>query len=515
MMEFNEFINNTRLIEIPMGGRKFTRVSDDEMKFSKLDCFLLNEKFNEMWGNLSVVALDRKLPDHCPIVIKDVELDFGPKPFRVFNIWLEESDFSKVVEVACCIFRDRLKNVKASLRIWSKGKFGGHKKKMEKLRNDAIEWELETKKRVFTDRERESWLEARKQCTPLLPFRCDLILGVLQWDIEGDENSKFFHAHVRRRNNKCNIRGLMVNGLWCEDPTTIKEEMARYYKKLFSKGGVIRPIFYSNKIVKILEEEAHMLELGFNEKVIQWFWDKMEISRGCNASFITIIPKVADPLALGDFCPISLIGCYYKIIAKILAERVKRVVGNVVGEVQNAFIKGRFILDGVLVANKTMEYLKKKKERERLNAIVTEAVEKGIFRGVIVGENKVTFSHLQYVDDTIFFGEWNKENSKSLLCILKCFEEVSGLKVNYNKSKIYGVGVNDGDMAEMARWMGCGIGEFPFTYLGLPIGENMRRVNAWGPMVEKFKNRLADWKAKTMSFEGRLTLVKSFLGSLP
>ncbi|GKD23128.1 reverse transcriptase domain, reverse transcriptase zinc-binding domain protein [Tanacetum coccineum] len=72
--------------------------------------------------------------------------------------------------------------------------------------------------------------------------------------------------------------------------------------------------------------------------------------------------------------------------------------------------------------------------------------------------------------------------------------QVSGLKVNYNKSKIYGIGVNEEDMADIARWMECGIGEFPFTHLGLPIGENMRRVNAWGPVVEKFKNRIADWK---------------------
>ncbi|GJX47851.1 hypothetical protein Tco_0273041 [Tanacetum coccineum] len=70
-------------------------------------------------------------------------------------------------------------------------------------------------------------------------------------------------------------------------------------------------------------------------------------------------------------------------------------------------------------------------------------------------------------------------------------------------------------MADMARWLRCGIGKILFTYLGLPIGENMRRVNAWGQVVEKFKNRLADWKAKTMSFGGRLTLVKSVLGSLP
>ncbi|GJZ05891.1 reverse transcriptase domain, reverse transcriptase zinc-binding domain protein [Tanacetum coccineum] len=151
---------------------------------------------------------------------------------------------------------------------------------------------------------------------------------------------------------------------------------------------------------------------------------------------------------------------------------------------------------------------------EGLNALVSEAVEKGIFRGVAVGEDNVTVSHLQYADDTIFFEEWNKENAKSLMCILKCFEEDSGLRVNYNKSKIYGIGVNEGEMSDMARWMRCEIGEFPFTYLGLPIRENMKRVNAWYLVVEKFKKRLASWKTKTMSFAGRLTLVKSVLGSL-
>ncbi|GKD67130.1 putative RNA-directed DNA polymerase, partial [Tanacetum coccineum] len=152
---------------------------------------------------------------------------------------------------------------------------------------------------------------------------------------------------------------------------------------------------------------------------------------------------------------------------------------------------------------------------ERLNTIVTEAVEKGIFRGVVVGENKVSVSHLQYADDTIFFGEWNKENAKTLMCILKCFEEVSGLKVNYNKSKVYGIGVTERELSDTASWIGCGIGDFPFTYSGLLIGENMRRVKAWCTVEEIFKNRLSDWKAKTMSFGGRLTLVKSVLGSLP
>ncbi|GJU71360.1 hypothetical protein Tco_1262765 [Tanacetum coccineum] len=101
------------------------------------------------------------------------------------------------------------------------------------------------------------------------------------------------------------------------------------------------------------------------------------------------------------------------------------------------------------------------------------------------------------------------------MCILKCFEEVSGLRVNYNKSKLYGFGVNEVDLRDMARWMRCRVGEFPFTYLGLPIGENMRRVGAWNTVMVKVKNHLADWKSKSMSFEGRLTSIKSVIGRLP
>ena len=106
-------------------------------------------------------------------------------------------------------------------------------------------------------------------------------------------------------------------------------------------------------------------------------------------------------------------------------------------------------------------------------------------------------------------------SARVFMCILKCFEEVSGLKVNLNKSRLYGVGVPQREIEGMARWMGCCMGEFPFTYLGLPIGSNMRRESAWRPVVDKVKKRLSEWRAKTISFGGRLTLVKSVLGSLP
>lgn len=83
---------------------------------------------------MASVSLDRKLSDHCLVVLKDIELDFGPKPFRFFDVWLQESDIEKVVSFAWalsvrsrrpdCIYRDKLKNVKSALKSWSMKRFG-------------------------------------------------------------------------------------------------------------------------------------------------------------------------------------------------------------------------------------------------------------------------------------------------------------------------------------------------------------------------------------------------------
>ncbi|GJS17780.1 cytochrome P450 [Tanacetum coccineum] len=78
---FNDFILGENLIDMPLGGKRFTRISDDGLKFSKLDRFLINQKFGSEWNSLSVVAMERKLSDHCPLVIYDKVVDFGPKSF--------------------------------------------------------------------------------------------------------------------------------------------------------------------------------------------------------------------------------------------------------------------------------------------------------------------------------------------------------------------------------------------------------------------------------------------------
>nr|GEY81883.1 RNA-directed DNA polymerase, eukaryota, reverse transcriptase zinc-binding domain protein [Tanacetum cinerariifolium] len=87
------------------------------------------------------------------------------------------------------------------------------------------------------------------------------------------------------------------------------------------------------------------------------------IPRVCNSSLIALVPKKQDPLYINDYRPISLIGCQYKVIAKVVANRLQKVVQSVVSEVQMAYIKGRQIIDGSLMVNEIISWASKKNER--------------------------------------------------------------------------------------------------------------------------------------------------------
>ncbi|MCI31965.1 transposon TX1 putative protein, partial [Trifolium medium] len=75
--------------------------------------------------------------------------------------------------------------------------------------------------------------------------------------------------------------------------------------------------------------------------------------------FVTLIPKVNLPFGLGDFRPISLLGCLYKIIASVLTNRLAKVMNLLVASNQSTFIKGRNLVDGVLVVNEVVDLAKR------------------------------------------------------------------------------------------------------------------------------------------------------------
>ena len=91
------------------------------------------------------------------------------------------------------------------------------------------------------------------------------------------------------------------------------------------------------------------------------FHRKGKLTKGVNSTFIALIPKIDNPQSLNDFRPISMVGCLYKVLAKVLANRLRAVIGSVVSDSRSAFVKGKQILYGIFIANEAID------EAHRLN----------------------------------------------------------------------------------------------------------------------------------------------------
>jgi hypothetical protein len=153
---------------------------------------------------------------------------------------------------------------------------------------------------------------------------------------------------------------------------------------------------------------------------------------------------------------------------------------------------------------------------EGFDVLMKAVVSNNLFQLYRVGsQEEVRLSHLQFADDTIIIGEKCWLNVWTIRAVLLILEEVSGLKVNFNKSMITGVNISSTWLAEAASMLNCRTRTIPFVYLGLPIGGDSRKLSFWKPEVDRIIARLSLWNNKFLSFGGRLVLLKSVMSSLP
>jgi hypothetical protein len=101
---------------------------------------------------------------------------------------------------------------------------------------------------------------------------------------------------------------------------------------------------------------------------------------------------------------------------------------------------------------------------------------------------------------------------KIVLCI---FEQLSGLKINFNKSELYCFGREKDLETEHKVLFGCDIGSLPFRYLGIPIHFRKLANGEWKPVEDRFEKKLSCWAGKMLSYGHHLTLINYVLTSLP
>ncbi|GKU93106.1 hypothetical protein SLEP1_g6734 [Rubroshorea leprosula] len=152
---------------------------------------------------------------------------------------------------------------------------------------------------------------------------------------------------------------------------------------------------------------------------------------------------------------------------------------------------------------------------EALNGLILKAVEDNLFKGVEVGKSGLKISHLQFVDDSIFLCEAIDQNVATLKSVLRCFELLSGLKVNFFKSSLIRLNVETNDLDKFAEKLNCVTGQTPFKYLGVLIGTNPKRTSTWTSMVDTMRKRLSNWKRDLLSFDKRIIPLKSVISNIP
>lgn len=96
-------------------------------------------------------------------------------------------------------------------------------------------------------------------------------------------------------------------------------------------------------------------------RMIGEFHANGKLVKGLNSSFTALVPKKEESCTLGDYRQISMIGCAYKILSKLLASRLSKVLDKIISPYQSAFVGGRFILDGAVILNEAIVEAKRRK----------------------------------------------------------------------------------------------------------------------------------------------------------
>ncbi|XP_071713583.1 uncharacterized protein [Rutidosis leptorrhynchoides] len=226
------------------------------------------------------MVLNKKHTDHCPIILKDGNVDFGPKPTKVFDEWLNYKEAPEIIKAAWmkevkssnpdCTFRDKMKNVKTELRKWYSTSPGKLKAEIKELSEVVDDWEIRAESEDLSEEQLKEWMDSRdllhkKENTQLEMLKQK---ARVKWDLEGDENTKFFHTVIRRRQQKNNIHGVNIAGVWSTNPDDIKAEALSHFSSLFEKPNTEGLEMNDWDGPRLESNMVEKLEARFNEKEI-------------------------------------------------------------------------------------------------------------------------------------------------------------------------------------------------------------------------------------------------------
>nr|GFA28993.1 RNA-directed DNA polymerase, eukaryota [Tanacetum cinerariifolium] len=328
---FDNFISSSGLVDIKMEGYTFTWSHPSATIISKLDRFLVTDGILLLFPSITGICLDRHLSDHRLILVREVKVDFGPIP--IIRLWTNEK-------------RARMSGSKMNISNELRG----------------IDNELD--QGVVTDTILLRRHELIRQLNDIKAMEATYSLqkSKVRWAIEGDENSKYFHGIINKKRSQLAVRGVFVDGIWCNEPNSVKEAFFKHYQDRFKKPF--------NSGIKINFPFKSLIWRGvFHGMRSVWLFGtvgliNLRARMDLHSNFSgTLIPNVMDAKYVNDYRPISLTGSVYKVVTKIMANRLAMVIADIVFDSQSAFVAERQILDGPFILNEVLHWCKRKNKK--------------------------------------------------------------------------------------------------------------------------------------------------------
>ncbi|KAK7282263.1 hypothetical protein RIF29_10909 [Crotalaria pallida] len=379
--------------------------------FERLDRVIANIEWRESFPNYSVINVPLPQSDHTTLWLRlddNAGMNNKKKPFKFLAPWLDHPDFKTQVSHTWhtnSIWSDNMKRFTETMSHWNREVFGNifNRKKRIIQRLDGIHRDPNFLSNNFLKNLRKKlWEDYEHIALQEEAYRFQQSRS--KWIAMGDQNTRYFQnaALCRRKRNRINAL-LNEENSWIYDSNELKDMAVNYFSKLysiddrnsysldtvtcfpylppgaetlldvdicmeevrralFSMGNLKSPGLDGLHALFYKSQWDHMQQFVYNF-VKSVFQDPRCIAK-VNQTTITLIPKIDRPQRITDFRPISLCNVIYKVVTKVVVNRVKPIMNRVISHTQSSFVPGRQGIDNVVILKEVVHSIKNLKGRK-------------------------------------------------------------------------------------------------------------------------------------------------------
>ena len=411
--DFQAMSTSCDLFHLPTKGMPFTWTNKrgvGRQVEMRLDRCLINTSWIDVWCNSDCTTLTRTSSDHCPLLVCFSKLVVSrPCPFRFQRMWIDHPGFMNLVANVWKEFQffghpmyvlaSKLRALKQELRNWNKSVFGDVNLVVEEAFADLDNIQQKISDLGPTDDrlKREADIDSRlhSALAHQEKFYCDK--ARVKWLSEGDRNTSFFHAMAKVRHIKQSLSVMRDGNRIIDQPNEVSDHVVTYFRDLFTADATLMDSNLVDRVIPCLVTDGENASLtvmpspeeiyqvicsmehnsspgpdGFGGvfymkcwkiigetvvQAVQSFFSNGYIPPHFNSNLMVLIPKVDGADSVAQLRPIALANFAFKIITKLLADRLGNIATKIISHNQSAFLKGRTIADPIILTSESINLL--------------------------------------------------------------------------------------------------------------------------------------------------------------